>query len=61
MGLGKDSKTVFGSSHEVEKLLFSIVPSILTFDFDLIFGLFFLIFEAIMGCFGARGKVEKVF
>ena len=43
------------------KIFFFIVPSILTFDFDLIFGLFFLIFEAIMGCFGARGKVEKVF
>ena len=52
---------MFGYTHVVDQLLFSIVPSILTFDFDLIFGLFFLIFEAIMGCFGARGKVEKVF
>ena len=29
-----------GSTHVVEELLFSIVPSILTFDFDLILGSF---------------------
>ena len=31
-------KTLFGSTHVVQKLLFSIVSSILTFDFDLILG-----------------------
>ena len=31
---------VLGSTHVVEQLLFSIVLSILTFDFDLIFGSF---------------------
>ena len=30
-----------GSTHVVEQLFFSIVPSILTFSFDLILGLFF--------------------
>ena len=35
------SKIVLGSTHVVEQLLFSIVPSILTFDFDLILGSFF--------------------
>ena len=35
------SKTVFGSTYVVEQLLFSIDPSILTFDFDLILGSFF--------------------
>ena len=32
-GSGLVSKTVFGSTHVVEQLSFSIVPSILTFDF----------------------------
>ena len=32
---------VLGSTHIVKKLLFSLFPSILTFDFDLILGLFF--------------------
>ena len=35
-----DSKTFFGSNHVAEQLLFSIVPSIPTFDFDLILGSF---------------------
>ena len=30
-----------GSAHVVEQLLFSVVPSILPFDFDLILGSFF--------------------
>ena len=41
LGLGQSSKTVLGTNHVVEQLLFSIVSSILTFDFDLIFGSFF--------------------
>ena len=32
--------TVLGTTHVVEQILFSIVPSILTFDFDLIWGSF---------------------
>ena len=37
LGLGKGSKTVLGYTHVVEQLSFSMFPSILTFDFDLIF------------------------
>ena len=33
-------KNCFRSTHVVEQLSFSIVPSIPTFDFDLILGLF---------------------
>ena len=41
LGSGLGSKIVFGSTHVAKELLFSIVSSILTFDFDLIFGSFF--------------------
>ena len=41
MGLGKGLKTVLGSTHVVEQFLFSIFSSIITFDFDLIFGIFY--------------------
>ena len=34
-------KTVLGSTYVVEQLSFSMFPSILTFDFDLILGSFF--------------------
>ena len=34
LGLWKGSKTVLGSTHVVEQLSFSMLPSILTFDFD---------------------------
>ena len=40
LGLRKGSKTVLGSIHVVEQLSFSMFPSILTFDFDLILGSF---------------------
>ena len=43
-------EAVLGSTHVVEQLSFSMFPSILTFDFDLIFGLFWL-FEALLGYF----------
>ena len=36
-----DLKTVLGSAHLVEQLLFSMFPSILIFDFDILFGSFF--------------------
>ena len=38
MGLGKGWKIVLRSTHVVEQLSFSIVPSIPTFDFDYILG-----------------------
>ena len=41
LGLGKGSKTVLGYTHVVEQLSFSMFPSILTFDFDLILWSFF--------------------
>ena len=37
LGSGYSSRTVLGSTHVVEQLLFSIVPSILALDLDLIF------------------------
>ena len=37
-GLGRALKTVLGSAHIVEQLLFYIVLSVLSFDFDLILG-----------------------
>ena len=33
---GKGSKTVLGSTHVVEQLSFSIIPSFLIFEYDLI-------------------------
>ena len=48
---GYGSKTVLGSTHVVEQLLFSIVLSILMFNFDSILG-YFLLFWALKGCFG---------
>ena len=55
------SKTASGSIQVVEKLSFSTVPSILTCDFDLIFGFFFLLLWALMGYFWGRSRVEKLF
>ena len=40
LGLRKGSKTDLGSTHVVEQLSFSMFLSILTFEFDLIFGSF---------------------
>ena len=36
LGFGQGLKTAFESTHVVKQLLFSIVPSIVTFDFSLI-------------------------
>ena len=41
MAILYDSNTVFGSTHIAGQLLFSMLPSLLTFNFDLIFGLFY--------------------
>ena len=43
------------STHVSKQLLSYIVPSILTLDFDLILGIFFLLFGALMGFFGVGG------
>ena len=51
---------LFGSSHVVEQLLFSVILSIPTLDFDLILG-YFLLFRALMGYFWGGGRVQKLF
>ena len=43
LGVGVGLKTVLGSTHVIEQLLFLVFPSILTFDFDLILGSLFTI------------------
>ena len=58
MGLGCGSKTVLGSTHVVKELLFSMFPSIQTFDFDLILGSF-LSFWGPNGLFGGSGQGSK--
>ena len=58
--MGKGSKTVLGHTHVVEQLSFFMVPSILTFDFDLILGSF-LTFWGANGLFLGLGKVQKLF
>ena len=50
MGSGNGPKTVLGSPHVVEQLSFSMIPSIMTFDFDLILGSF-LTFGGLNGPF----------
>ena len=55
LGLGKGSKTFLRSTHLVEQLSFSMFPSILTIDFDLIFGSF-LTFWGPNGLFLGLGK-----
>ena len=70
LGLWKGSKTVLGSTHVVEQLSFSMLPSILTFDFDLILGSFltfcgpnglFLGLEFPDGLFLDWGRVRQLF
>ena len=56
-GVGLSSRTVLGSTHLVEQLSFSMIPSILTFDFYLILGSFLSFFGAIMGYFWGLGRV----
>merc|ERR1712035_279176 len=57
-GLGKGPKTVLGSTHVVKQLSFSLFLSILTFDFDSIFGSF-LTFWGPNGLFLGLGKGPK--
>ena len=60
LGLYKGSKTVLGSTHVVEQLSFSMFPSTLAFDFDLMLGSF-LTFWTIMGYFWNWGRARKLF
>ena len=60
LGLGKGSKIVLRSTHVVEQLSFSMLPSILTFDFDLILGSFFT-FCGPNGLFLGLGFPNKLF
>ena len=52
--------TVVGSTHLLEQLSFSMFPSTLAFDFDLMLGSF-LTFWAQMGYFWGWGRVRKLF
>ena len=52
--------TVLGSTHVVEQLSFSMFPSTLAFDFDLMLGSF-LTFFAIVGYFWYWGRVQNLF
>ena len=60
LGLGKGSKTDLGYTHVVELLSFSMFPSTLAFDFDLMLGSF-LTFWALMGYVWGWGRVRKLF
>ena len=60
LGLGKGSKTVLGYTHVVEQLSFSMFPSILTFDFDLILWSFFNFWGPNGLYFGDLGWVRKI-
>ena len=60
LGIRPRLKTFLGSTHIAEQLLFSMVPSILTFNFDLIFWLF-LVFWVLIVCFWGSGKVQNIF
>ena len=51
---------VLGSTHIVQQLLFSLFPSILAFDFDLILGLFWT-FLGPNGLFLGSMWVQKLF
>ena len=59
-GSGYVSITVLWSIYVVDQLLFSIVSSILTFDFHLIWGSF-LTFGALISYFWGQGRFQKLF
>ena len=60
LGLGLCFKNIFMSTHIAQEYMFSIFPSILTFNFDQIYGLF-LFFGAHIGYFGGWNKVQNLF
>ena len=53
-GLGLSWATVFGSTHVVEQLSFSLLLSILSFDFDLILGSFLTFWGPNVLFFGSK-------
>ena len=53
------STTVLGSTHVVEQVSFSMFPSILTFEFDLVLCSFFT-FLGLNGLFFGLGMVQTV-
>ena len=59
-GRGWIKKNVLGSTPVVEQLSFSLFLSILTFNFDLIFGVIFY-FLALTGYFLGWGRVQTLF
>ena len=62
LGLKKGSITVLGSTHVVEQLSFSMLPLILTFDFDLILGSFLSFFRGpYWALFGVRVGFKNCF
>ena len=58
LGVGIGFDNCFGSTHIVEQLSFSMFLSILTFNFDLVFGSF-LTFWGLDGLFLGLGKGSK--
>ena len=60
LGSGNGPKTVLGSTHVVEQHSFSMLPSILTFDYDLILGSF-LTFCGPNGLFSGSGFANGLF
>ena len=62
LGFRYDSSTVLGSNYVAKQLSFSMIPSILTLDFDFILRTF-LLFGAIVGYFWGWGwgRAQKLF
>ena len=60
LGVRVKFNNCFGAAHLAEQPLFYMFPSIQTFHFDLILGLF-LFFGALAYCFGNLGRVKKPF
>ena len=63
MGIFEDQvrrKTVLGSTHVVEQLLFFMFPLVTTFEFDLILGLLLTVLAS-NGPFLGRCRAQKLF
>ena len=60
LGAGLSPKNVLGSTNIVEQLSFPMLPSILTFEFDLLLGLF-LSFWGLNGLFLGLTRVQNHF
>ena len=55
-----DFLIILGSTHQAETLLFSVLPSIIKFVFDLIQGSFYFLGPK-WAIFGSQGKFQKLF